>query len=70
VQHAWQLNIVDVIAAAPDEAGILLAQHPAVPAGLLVVVGGIFWAQFDGGHALASTSALLAAHWMDRTIVV
>jgi hypothetical protein len=28
-----------------------------VPAGLLVVVGGVFWMQFDGGHEVASTFA-------------
>ena len=40
MQHAGQLHVVDVVAPAPDEPGILLAQHPAVAARLLVVVDG------------------------------
>ena len=39
VQHARQLEVVDVPAHAADEARVLLAQHPAVADGVLVVVG-------------------------------
>ena len=70
MQHPWQRHIVDVVAAAPDEPGVFLAQHPPVPAGLLVVVGQIVGANLCGGHAPASALACAAAHWMDRTIVV
>ena len=38
VQHAGQVDVVDVVAPPPDEPWVLLAQHPAVAAGLLVVV--------------------------------
>ena len=64
VQHPRQRDVVDVAAAAPDEPGILLAQHPAVAARLLVVVGGVFgrrWAGLDGGHDVASAATLDAS---------
>ncbi len=74
VQHAGQLHVVDVGAFASDEPGILLAEHPAMAARLLVVVSQVVWRAFGSsfrcGHELASAFALLAAHWMDRTIVV
>ena len=35
----WQLDVVDVLAHAADEARVLLAEHPAVADGVLVVVG-------------------------------
>ncbi len=38
MQHAGQLDVVDVPAAPAHEARVLLAQHPAVPDRLLVVV--------------------------------
>ena len=38
VQHAGQLDVVDVPAHAADEARVLLAEHPAVADGRLVVV--------------------------------
>ena len=65
-------DVVDVVAAAPDESGSSL-RSPAVPARLLIVVGGVFWrgrTVFDGGHEVATGVALCAAHWMERTIVV
>ena len=73
MQHAGQADVVDIVAAAADEARILLAEHPAVPARFLVVVGQIFRrlrAVLDGRHALASSCAFLAAHCTERTIVV
>ena len=74
MQHAGQLHIIDVGASASDEPGILLAQHPAVAAWLLIVVGQGVWRAFGpdfrGRHAFASAFALFAAHWMERTIVV
>ena len=79
-----QLDVVDVVAHAADEARVLLAQHPAVADGVLVVVGvlevlgGGGDAVVQGGHdALPTVSvgsarlaACSAAHWIDRTIVV
>ena len=38
VQHPRQLHVVAVVAQAPDEAGVLLAQHASVADGFLVVV--------------------------------
>jgi hypothetical protein len=52
MQHARELDVVDVLAEAPDEPGILLAEHPAVTERLLVVVDkGFGWAGRRGGHA-------------------
>ena len=73
VQHAAQIDVVDVVAAAPDEARVLLAEHPAVAARLLIVVGLIVGRWRTGlcsGHAFASSFACWAAHCTDRTIVV
>ena len=39
VQHALELDVVDVLAHAADEARVLLAEHPAVAERGLVVVG-------------------------------
>ena len=48
MQHARQGDVVDVGAAAADESRVLLAQHPAVAARLLVVVGQYLLATVDG----------------------
>ncbi len=75
VQHAGQLQVVDVAALAADEARVLLAQHPAVPDGLAVVVLERRLALVDGGHELASSRTVrvpassAAAHCTERTIV-
>jgi hypothetical protein len=61
VQHPGELDVVDVAAPAPDEAGVLLAGHPAEAdrgPGLL-----------DGAHAVTSSAAgCSAAHRMARTM--
>ena len=65
VQHAGQLHVIDIVAAATNKARILLAQHPAVAAGLLVVVGGVVLRDrtLYGGHACASSLfGCFAAH--------
>ena len=50
VQHAGQLDVVDVLAHAADEARVLLAEHPAVADGVLVVVG-VLEVLLGGGDA-------------------
>src|SRR5262249_8519742 len=66
----------DVGAAAPDESRILFAQHPTVPARLLVVVDHVVGgrrARFESCHdptSAADSLACRAAHWIERTIVV
>ncbi len=72
VQHPRQLHVVDVLAHAPDEARVLLAQHPAVADRVLVVVGllevflgggdALFEPTVDGGHdSLPTVSAAPAS---------
>ena len=73
-----QLDVVDVVAHAADEARVLLAQHPAVADGLLVVVGVL---EVLGGRAVTPSSttghdalpavsaACSAAHCTERTMV-
>jgi hypothetical protein len=59
VQHAGQLDVVDVPAAAADEPRVLLAQHPAVADRVLIVaLGPAVWDRhcldrhcLDRGHA-------------------
>ena len=85
VQHARQLDVVDVVALAAHEARVFLAQHPAVADRLLVVVLELAdRTVLDGGHAglpaasvlvaaaaaaLPTARSLSAAHWMERTMV-
>ena len=70
MQHAGQLYVVDVATAAAHEAGILLAEHPAVADRLQVVVGGLEVLKglralgrgvVDGGHNADSTLSWAAA---------
>ncbi len=78
VQHALELDVVDVVAHAAHEARVLLAQHPAVADGVLVVVGVLEvlgacgHALVESGHdSLPTVSAeCSAAHCTERTMVV
>jgi hypothetical protein len=78
VQHPLELDVVDVVAHAAHEARVLLAQHPAVADGVLVVLGvlEVLGAGGDalvhGGHdSLPTVSAeCSAAHRTERTMVV
>src|SRR5262249_51632909 len=54
VEHAGQLDVVAEVSLAPDEAAILLAEHPAVPTHL-------------GAHGEPSWCS--AAHCTERTMV-
>ena len=84
MQHAGELDVVDVVALAAQEPRVLLAQHPAVADRLLVVVvedarGMVL----DGGHdalpagtvsgvSLSPARAARswsAAQWTERTMV-
>ena len=81
VQHPGQHHVVDVLAAAPDEAGVFLALHRPVAARGLA--GGVDLDRevldallVDGGHAMASelsaslrvADSLAAAHCTERTM--
>ena len=84
VQHALQLDVVDVLAHAADEPGVLLAEHPAVAHGVLVVVGVLEvlggggdarLGLVHGGHDALPAGSLepcscWAAHCTERTMVV
>ena len=66
VQHAGQVDVIDVVALAPHEALVLHALHRAEPDG---VAGCADRNVLDGGHAFTSLVAgLSAAHWMDATM--
>jgi hypothetical protein len=77
VEHAGQDDVVDVVALAADEAGVLLAEHAAEPdrvggrAGGLggrlgVRLGRRRWGGFGGGHRLAASCS--AAQRVARTM--
>ena len=80
VQHAGQHDVVDVLAPAPDETGVLLALHrPVAARGLVGGVDldrGVLHALLvDGGHAIASelsapraAASFAAAHCTERTM--
>jgi hypothetical protein len=84
VQHARQLDVIDVVPHAANETRVFLAQHAAVADRLLVVVHEPGGAIFDGGHAglpavtgapaasgvAFAAASVAAAHLIDRTIVV
>ncbi len=63
VQHPGELDVVDVLALAADEARVLLALHAAEADGAFL----------DGGHQLVTSSVApagcSAAQRIDRTIV-
>ena len=79
VEHPLELDVVDVLAHAADEARVLLAQHPAMTHRVLVVVDvlEVFLLVLHGRHeslptvsAAWSSACLAAAHCTDRTMVV
>ena len=66
VQHAGQVDVIDVVALAPDEALVLHALHRAEADGVACGAGRNL---FDGGHAVTSLVAgLSAAHWIAATM--
>jgi hypothetical protein len=63
VEHAGQDDIVDVVALAPHEAGVLLAVHTAE-------ANGVNGCLFECGHqaVTSSTAGWAAAQWVARTM--
>ena len=61
VQHAGQHDVVDVVALAADEAGVLLAEHAAEADGFRRRAGGRGVGGFGGGHAGAPTTVPVVA---------
>src|SRR5690606_12485170 len=74
VEHSRQLDVVDVVAASADEAGVLLARHPAetvvpvagLPVGVLPV--GVLPVLAHGVTSSALSAGFSAAQRTERTM--
>src|SRR5699024_5608575 len=77
MKHAGQLDVVNVVAHASDQARILFAKHPAMTHRLFIIIceaDGRFCGDTHTGLLESSTSAVAgvscaAAHWMLLTMV-